>query len=166
MLPDASGTDLPDTWVTGDLIQHSFNWNFGAININYKPAQLKVVVFVQNRNTKEVYQVSTSRNLNAYNGPLPNGIDQVPMEDGAEILDVNLFPNPTQDGFTADFNMELVGNYEWRLMDILGRVLQRGELQAGTKSVYVNTENYSPGFYIFSANNESVYVQRKLVIER
>jgi len=166
MLPDASGTDLPDTWVTGDLIQHSFNWNFGAININYKPAQLKVVVFVQNRNTKEVYQVSTSRNLNAYNGPLPNGIDQVPMEDGAEILDVNLFPNPTQDGFTADFNRELVGNYEWRLMDILGRVLQRGELQAGTKSVYVNTENYSPGFYIFSANNESVYVQRKLVIER
>jgi hypothetical protein len=166
MRPDASGTTLPGTWVSGDLLQVANTWDFGSVSgITYNPNNLKVVVFVQNRNTKEVYQVATSRNLNIFNGPVSN-VDEIAMEEGKEILDMNLYPNPTQDYFNVEFNSELLGEYDWKLVDVTGRVLRNGRAEAGTKTILVNTENFSPGIYIFSINNKNVYAQRKVIIAR
>jgi hypothetical protein len=166
MRPDASGTTLPGTWVSGDLLQVANTWDFGSVSgITYNPNNLKVVVFVQNRNTKEVYQVATSRNLNIFNGPVSN-VDEIAMEDGKEILDLNLYPNPTQDYFNVEFNSELLGEYDWKVVDVAGRVLRYGRAEPGTKTILVNTENFSPGMYIFSINNETVYAQRKVIIAR
>ena len=166
MRPDASGTTLPGTWVEGDLLQVANTWDFGSVSgITYNPNNLKVVVFVQNRNTKEVYQVATSRNLNIFNGPVTN-VDEIAMEDGKEILDLNLYPNPTQDFFNVEFNSELLGEYDWKVVDVAGRVLRYGMAEPGTKTILVNTENFSPGMYIFSINNETVYAQRKVIIAR
>jgi hypothetical protein len=166
MRPDASGTTLPGTWVAGDLLQVANTWDFGSVSgITYNPNNLKVVVFVQNRNTKEVYQVATSRNLNIFNGPVSN-VDEIAMEEGKEILDMNLYPNPTQNYFNVEFSNELKGEYDWKLVDVTGRVLRNGRAEAGTKTILVNTENFSPGIYIFSINNKNVYAQRKVIIAR
>jgi hypothetical protein len=166
MRPDASGTTLPGTWVAGDLIQVANSWNFGSVSgITYNPNNLKVVVFVQNRNTKEVYQVATSRNLNIFNGPVTN-VDEIAMEDGKEILDLNLYPNPTQNYFNVEFSNELKGEYDWKVVDVTGRVLRNGKAEAGTQTIMVNTENFSPGMYIFSINNNTVYAQRKVIIAK
>ena len=163
---DASGTTLPGTWVTGDLVQTQTTWDFGSVSgITYNPNNLKVVVFVQNRNTKEVYQVATSRNLNIFNGPVTN-VDEIAIEDGKEILDLNLYPNPTQNYFNVEFSNELIGEYDWKVVDVTGRVLRNGRTETGTKTILVNTENFSPGMYIFSINNETVYAQRKVIIAK
>ena len=123
-----------------------------------------MVVFVQSRTTQEVYQVATSRNLNVFNGPV--AIEEIPVEQGAELIDLNLYPNPTQSGFTVEFAEDLQAEYEWRVMDVLGRTLQTGKAEPGTRQFRVETENYSPGMYIFSINNETVYVQRKVIIAK
>ena len=165
MREDASGTTLPSTWVAGDLVQNQMTWDFGSVTgVSYNPNNLKVVVFVQNRNTGEVYQVATSRNLNIFNGPVT--IDEIAAADGKEILDLNLYPNPAQNMFNVEFNEELQGEYEWKVVDITGRILRRGIAQPGTKVFQVNTENFSPGMYIFSINNETVYAQRKVIIAK
>jgi hypothetical protein len=166
MRPDASGTTLPGNWVAGDLLQVANTWDFGSVSgITYNPNNLKVVVFVQNRNTKEVYQVATSRNLNIFNGPVSN-VDEITMEEGKEILDMNLYPNPTQNYFNVEFSNELKGEYDWKVVDITGRELRNGRAEAGTKTILVNTENFSPGIYIFSISNKNVYAQRKVIIAR
>ena len=166
MRPDPSGTTLPGTWVAGDLLQVANSWDFGAVSgITYNPNNLKVVVFVQNRNSKEVYQVATSRNLNIFNGPVSN-VDEIAMEEGKEILDMNLYPNPTQNYFNVEFSNELKGEYDWKVVDVTGRVLRNGRAEAGTQTILVNTENFSPGIYIFSINNKNVYAQRKVIIAR
>jgi hypothetical protein len=140
-------------------------WDFGSVTgVSYNPNNLKVVVFVQNRNTGEVYQVATSRNLNIFNGPVT--IDEIAAADGKEIMDMNLYPNPAQNMFNVEFNEELQGEYEWKVVDITGRILRRGIAQPGTKVFQVNTENFSPGMYIFSINNETVYAQRKVIIAK
>jgi hypothetical protein len=165
MRDDASGTTLPSTWVAGDLVQNQMTWDFGSVTgVSYNPNNLKVVVFVQNRNTGEVYQVATSRNLNVFNGPV--SFDEIAAADGKEIMDMNLYPNPAQNMFNVEFNEELQGEYEWKVVDVTGRILRRGNAQAGTKIFQVNTENFSPGMYIFSINNETVYAQRKVIIAR
>ena len=165
MRDDASGTTLPSTWVAGDLVQNQMTWDFGSVTgVSYNPNNLKVVVFVQNRNTGEVYQVATSRNLNIFNGPV--SFDEIAAADGKEIMDMNLYPNPAQNMFNVEFNEELQGEYEWKVVDVTGRILRRGNAQAGTKIFQVNTENFSPGMYIFSINNETVYAQRKVIIAK
>lgn len=166
MRPNPSGTTLPGTWVAGDLLQVANSWDFGAVSgITYNPNNLKVVVFVQNRNSKEVYQVATSRNLNIFNGPVSN-VDEIAMEEGKEILDMNLYPNPTQNYFNVEFSNELKGEYDWKVVDVTGRVLKNGRAESGTRTILVNTENFSPGIYIFSINNKNVYAQRKVIIAR
>lgn len=164
MIPDPSGTILPNMWVAGDSIPVAGSWQFGSSTFNYNPNKLKVVVFVQNQNTKEVYQVATSRNLNIFNGPI--SVDEIASEDGMEIIDLSLFPNPARNQFTVEFTNELQSEYEWRVIDVLGRTLKRGVAQPGTKAFTVETDNFSPGMYIFSINNETVYTQRKVIIAK
>ena len=164
MIPDPAGTVLPNIWVAGDSIPVAGSWQFSGSTVSYNPNRLKVVVFVQNQNTKEVYQVATSRNLNIFNGPV--AIDDIEPEEGLEIVDLNLYPNPTRDQFTIEFASELLAEYEWRVVDVLGRTLQRGVAQPGTKAFTVQTDNFSPGMYIFSINNETVYTQRKVIIAK
>jgi large repetitive protein len=165
MRPDASGTTLPSTWVAADMVQNAMTWDFGSVTgVNYNPNNLRVVVFVQNRNTGEVYQVATSRNLNIFNGPVT--VEDIEMQDGKEILDMNLYPNPAQNYFNVEFTSELLGEYDWKLVDVTGRVLRNGKAEAGTNIIQVNTEYFSPGMYIFSINNNTVYAQRKVIIAK
>jgi len=162
MLPDGAGEQIPSTWVMGDVLPYTRTWTFDPTQID--PTQLKVTVFVQNRQSKEVLQVNSSRNLNLFNGPV--AIEELADEDGAEILDLNLYPNPAKEQFQVDFGAPLKGDYNWQLVDLLGRRLKDGQLQPGLQNLQIQTDGLTPGVYIFSVYNETVYSQRKVVIYR
>lgn len=146
----------------GDVLPYTRTWTFDPTQID--PTQLKVTVFVQNRQSKEVLQVNSSRNLNLFNGPV--AIEELADEDGAEILDLNLYPNPAKEQFQVDFGAPLKGDYNWQLVDLLGRRLKDGQLQPGLQNLQIQTDGLTPGVYIFSVYNETVYSQRKVVIYR
>jgi len=165
MQPDAAGEHIPSTWVMNDMLPYTRTWTFNPTTVN--PDRLKVTVFIQNRQTKEVLQVNSSRNLNIFNGPVgPVATEPLGDEDGAEILDLNLYPNPTKEQFQVDFGTALKGEYSWQLVDLLGRRLRAGELGPGEQNLKVKTDGLTPGVYIFSVYNETVYSQRKVVIYR
>jgi hypothetical protein len=164
MRPDPSGTSLPNTWSAGDMVQNSMSWNFAAVQgINYNSNNLRVVVFVQNRNSKEVYQVATSRNLNIFNGPV--SVDEIAEETRSELIQVNLYPNPSNSGFNVEFDQDLTENCDWKLVDLTGKILQNGRVEAGNRLFRIETENYSPGIYLFCIQNQKVFVQRKVVVK-
>ncbi|AFC23222.1 T9SS type A sorting domain-containing protein [Saprospira grandis] len=162
MRPDGAGEQIPSAWVMGDVLPYTRTWTFDPTQID--PTQLKVTVFVQNRQSKEVLQVNSSRNLNLFNGPV--AIEELADEDGAEILDLNLYPNPAKEQFQVDFGAPLKGDYNWQLVDLLGRRLKDGQLQPGLQNLQIQTDGLTPGVYIFSVYNETVYSQRKVVIYR
>ena len=165
MLPDGAGEHIPSSWVMNDMLPYTRTWTFNPTTIN--PNRLKVTVFIQNRQTKEVLQVNSSRNLNIFNGPVgPVSIETLADEDGAEILDLDLYPNPAKEQFQVDFGEALKGEYNWQLVDLLGRRLRTGELRAGDQNLQVQTTGLTPGVYIFSVYNETVYSQRKVVVYR
>jgi hypothetical protein len=157
-----AGTPFNRAFVTGDIVPVSINWEFQT-NL-YRRANLRINVFVQNEESKEVYQVATSRDLTVFNGPV--NVEELPMAEGKEIIDFKLYPNPAQDYFNIEFSQPLEGEYDWQVVDMLGRVLQQGKAQPGDRTIQVQTEQYAGGMYIFSIHNDKVYSQRQAIIAR
>lgn len=163
ILPDPGGDTLlsePLAYIDSFLIDHE--WIYDP-NI-YNPNNLEVVFFVQNNVTKEVYQVATTRNLNIFDGPV--SVDDLEDKDGLELLSLKLFPNPTQNQFFVEFSQHLQSEYDWQVVDVTGRVLKSGVAMPGTRRMEVETNNFSPGMYIFTIKNENVRIQRKVIIAR
>jgi hypothetical protein len=77
---------------------------------------------------------------------------------------MNVFPNPASSVFFVSFEQELRKNYQWNLVDLLGRVLSSGKATEGSKQIEINVQNLSEGTYFFVIQNNKVYAQRKVVI--
>jgi len=157
-----AGTPFERPWVAGDEVAVTLQWSFPT-NI-YRRHNLRMNVFVQNNATKEVLQVATSRDLTVFNGPV--NVDELTAGEGKEIMDFKLYPNPAQSHFTIEFDQPLEGEYEWAVVDMLGRVLRTGKAQAGERTIQVDTEDFSAAMYIFSINNQTVYSQRQVIITK
>ncbi|MEZ4983295.1 MAG: Omp28-related outer membrane protein [Saprospiraceae bacterium] len=63
MLPGANGTELPNSWATGDKQTLTYSWKFKNV---YDVSEIAVIAWVQDENTQEVLQASYSEpNLTA-----------------------------------------------------------------------------------------------------
>lgn len=162
MLDDATGTEFNQSWAAGDVQSVQFTRTIDASVVN--PTQCELVIFVQNVNTREVFQVATTRNLTIYQGPIwGTGTTEV---EGDDIVTMNLYPNPADNHFFVEFSQPLETENEWRLVDMAGRVLQDGVLEKGDQFLRVYTEQLAGGMYIFSVRNDNVYTQRKVIIAK
>ncbi len=157
-----AGTPFERPWVTDDEVEVTLNWSFPTSQ--YRRHNLRMNVFVQNNATKEVLQVATSRDLTVFNGPV--NVEELAPGEGREIIDFKLYPNPAQTYFTVEFEQPLEGEYDWQVVDMLGRVLRTGKAQAGERTIEVATDDFSAAMYIFSINNQTVYSQRQVIITK
>jgi hypothetical protein len=161
MLPNAAGTRYNQAWTIGSSVVTPQSWDFSAElgQASFNSNQLEVIVFIQDMNSEEVFQVQTTQDLNKY-----TGTGQLEDEVAAEILDLKVYPNPSSDLFNVEFDKELEGAYNWRLVDVTGRILQTGIAEQGTKTFTIDAEKLTNGAYFFVINSDTVYAQRKLVV--
>lgn len=167
--PDNSGfkSYLSRTWNAGDKDTILVNWGF-SLNDHVKE-NLEMTVFLQNKNTFDVYQVASTRDLTIFTGSVDSvdvSVENLESNPSWEVVNLNLFPNPAQDLFNVTFDKELAQDYEWKLFDVVGRVWKEGSVNAGTSSMQIQTNELSAGMYIFAIKNENVYTQRKVIIRR
>ena len=165
-VPDIGGLRYRQAWTKGQTVSIQQQATLRRTFDNFSQAQL--VVVIENLGTKEVYQVATTRDLTAYDGPISSS-DQafiIAPEAGGELVDLNVYPNPAQAYFTVEFNRPLAGTYDWQLVDVLGREMDAGKLAKGTDLLSVATESLAAGMYIFSVRNDRVYTQRKIIVRR
>jgi len=162
-IPDASGFSLQQGFSAGQIINRSGSWiyNFGTLD----PTKIEAVVFIQNNNTKDVIQVTTTRDLSIF-----PPVGTIPTEEEAavrrDIIGMNLFPNPAQNYFNVSFDEPLSDDYQWALVDVLGRVLEQGIARKGTAQMTIDSEKLSEGTYFFTIRNDHAYAQRKVVISK
>jgi large repetitive protein len=163
MQPNPSGTELPEQPIApGDAFDVAINWTFSTAT--YRKSNLRLVIFVQNQATKQIYQVATSRDLSIFEGTV--NVDELADADGKEILNFKLYPNPATENFIVSFDKALESEYEWRVTDALGQVVRNGRAQAGSQQFDINTKEFAAGMYIFSINNDKVYTQKQVVVIR
>ncbi len=153
-------------WQLGETKVINFSWDHSRANfINYAPGtkRFQAVVFIQNTNTKEIFQVATTRDVSGY----LVGVDPVEAEaELKEIQNVNLFPNPAHDYFNLKFDQALEHDYQWKLVDIRGVEVAQGTISAGVEQITVDGLNCPSGTYIMVLYNDSVFVNRKVVLGR
>lgn len=105
MLPDAAGKQFSQSWAVNDNQPFSYTWNIP--NNVYDPTDLGVVIFIQNKNTKDIYQ-----SLSYDSGVQPSQFSPLPLIQGTIYEDLNLDCNSTNDPTLGDWMVKLQSNNE------------------------------------------------------
>jgi len=155
-LPDAAGTSFAANWPAQSTQTINFNWDFTSANV-YNPDKLAMIVFVQDNVTKEIYQT-------AYKGlgaTVTTGVFD-PTETSSSL---SLYPNPANDITTVILSGKLSGEYNWVIIDELGRTVDQGKLKDQTDGFTINTLSYASGFYTLRLSNNATGVKtQKFVV--
>jgi hypothetical protein len=137
MLPDALGVYIYDiNWTTGTSENISLNYYYDGI---YDTKQVRVVVFVQNEDTHEVYQAEIA-DPNAPDALLPTFGDTPPA--------LVLYPNPAYDKVILEFHERTAGQSRIELVDNAGRLVYSDELFYGQDTEVLELGGLEPGIYI------------------
>lgn len=149
MLPNQAGSFLVNRSINGkDTI--TFNWAMQKIKNN---TQVRVVAFVQNKNTKEVYMA------NMFSTNLSTGI----TENNNEVGSLQAYANPTLKTITIT-SAKLKNTANIAIIDISGKKVFSENREPG-EIVHLSTSAFNTGIYIISLNDGINLTSKKIIIE-
>ncbi|MEM6347253.1 MAG: choice-of-anchor Q domain-containing protein [Bacteroidota bacterium] len=165
-LPDAAGTSYPfwaeDITETLDLSWQA-NDALAPADIVENYDSLEVVVFVQNRETKEIYQVATS--------PVWSGLlDPTALREGnfpgLPVAQLKLYPNPASTSVNIDFGQFTESPHQVRITDLQGRSVVTMDLNAGATQYKLPIGKLAAGVYNLELKSatESLLQERLIVL--
>lgn len=88
------------------------------------------------------------------------------LRNETENLLVKVYPNPTNESLTIEFNNEMVNDYKIQLSGLNGAVLS--QMKGNTNKILVDVSSLSPGIYILSVSDEqsdNLLHSAKIIIE-
>ncbi len=167
ILPDDGSRNYLGSWWQGQGYGLSETHTM-TTPIPSNPALLHAAVFIQDRNTDEVFQVGTTRDLSIYMYDSLTSVQNPgePQNINDETSSLKLFPNPASNQFTVEFQNPLTQQHQWQLVDVLGRTIQEGTAEIGSRQIQVNTQQLAAAPYFFVIRNQTVYTQRQVIITR
>ena len=153
--PDAGGTSLQSTWTQGQSLTYSFDW---AIENVYDADNLAVVAFIQEENTREVYQAGASSRFY-----LPTSVNLPDPTTGE--ANVVFYPNPAKDKLYIHFKQNLTGNHILEVFSLSGHIVYTDVLKETGSSHEFNTQKLPGGIYLFRIkNNHGILATAKIII--
>ncbi len=160
MLPDAGGTSIIDLWDGNNSVTVYQSWSFTPSDF-VSVDSLVLVAFVQNEDTKDVYQAAYV----GFKDLMGTGIFDTP--DRAGTLDYLVYPNPASDEIFLKFDQVLRGNMQVHLFNELGALVDVNLLQKGNDMYSFDVTNYREGVYfihVIDAESNSRGWKRFIVI--
>lgn len=157
LLPDAAGTTLFKAWAKNEYRFIENNW---AMENVYNPAELRVVAFIQDESTKEVYQAAMDT-IGIFSGTDP----EIPGN-GSDLPFI-VYPNPASQRVFVRFEKPISGDVRIALCNNLGSIVYAGQFSGTTGEIEVQTADYPNGLYVIRviAGNQ-VMETKKLTIMR
>jgi PKD repeat protein len=151
LLPDAGGIRLIKSWQPGSSETITASWEATHVK---DPSQLAVIVFIQNEYTKEIYQTTIKQ---------PDYIPAVitGVEDELNQEEIILYPNPASAFTKVAFKNTLLKDYEWKVYDVLGRMIDYGKAAKGQTHFILNTSRYAEGSYLIQIMNKNKTIVHK-----
>jgi hypothetical protein len=177
MLPDGSGEiyNVDSELLKGDKL--TFNDAFKAdptgsnqfMEVNWVPKNLfegesqgdiidlSMVVFVQNKVTKEIVQSSIIA---------VDGKSVITSFNGQIISDnLKLYPNPTSTEVNVILDEQATETMDWILFDQTGKIFTRGKLPIGHEAFSIDVNDFPSGLYFISVGGEEKrFKHKKLMI--
>ncbi|UII30532.1 Ig-like domain-containing protein [Fulvivirga ulvae] len=152
MLPSASGTKVSNSIAQGETINVNHSW-IPQLDF-YNPASVAIIAFIQDEDTREVYQSSILDNIT-----IPDkitGLDNSPINIGFE-----LFPNPAHDKLTIILPRSLKQPVI-KVFDMFGKVIF--DKQADSGRFDLDTKNIAAGMYHVQVETKDGYFERKRIM--
>jgi hypothetical protein len=143
MLPNAAGTYIYKSWSAGDTELTNYSWNFNNV---FNADELRVVVFVQDEATKEIYQVAVDK----FDFVSGTG-DEYTLNREFKCM---AYPNPVSDHVYIRLNQPVISALKMDLFDSMGRLLVSGMIEPWTEEFMIDTYNYDKGIYFIRISNE------------
>jgi hypothetical protein len=139
MLPHAAGTTINESWQQGvpRLISHT--WNPQHV---FNPAELRVVAFIQNESTGEVYQALTD----TIGTIIPTGIPDPGSASPERSFTV--YPNPADETANVRFRQETTEEITLELYNNVGGLVFVKNIPSGTLETGIPVGTYPEGLYM------------------
>ncbi|EAY24833.1 T9SS type A sorting domain-containing protein [Microscilla marina] len=166
MLPDAAGTFRAQSWVVGDSQTLNETWNYSAVT-GLSPNHLRVVVFVADYETNEIYQAEVSDVLANGRENDVNDENQVTgVVDDLKSGKWSIFPNPAADQLNISFPANgsaksLTEDIKWEVVNVSGQTVKQGRWARGSRQWSLRVNDLASGVYIIKLSNRQFTVQRR-----
>jgi hypothetical protein len=128
------------------------------------PNGLLLIGYVQDKNTKEIYQSIV------IDGPVKNGDPVVGIEDELPLIttlnNIQIFPNPANNQFTFGIPAEVYPGSQWQIIDQRGVTVLEGNFEGavnGLKEVNV-AELANAVYFVVMTGPKGVTVRKKLMV--
>jgi len=154
MLPNAAGTKFMNPIKAGVPVQvpvGSFKW----IPENLHSNTLTVVVFLQNEDTKEVYQAFIQ------DVPAPAPVTEI-IPISAD--NIKVYPNPSDQEFTIELPSPAQQNMKLTMANQLGQFTEIGAINEGEQSKKISTQGLADGVYILQLGSNGNALRTKVVV--
>lgn len=141
--PDGMGMSLDFSSETS----HTFSTTV-TIEDNYMIENCEVVVFIENMDTKEIYQGTSMMAV------LLTGVGSIEVAD-----DLQVYPNPANNRVNIKANNEI---NSVRVYNHVGQLVY--ETHGSSNIMNLNTEHFNPGMYIFKVQtNDGLFVESVII---
>ena len=149
MLPSTAGISMLQSWTAGDTKSFDLSYNVGDFVLD--PENLFVVAFIQDANTKLVYQAaSTNTDLNKEPQQI---VSSKPVQDylSSRNLEMLVYPNPATNQAYIVFAEALSNEVEIQLFSHTGSLVRNALLPAGTQTQILDVSGLDQGVYLIRA---------------
>lgn len=172
MVPNENGTVL-GALTKGTPVVKNLNWTFkGTYRLPANASSpinnatehsvedfnnLQVIAFVQDYSTKEVFQSTYSRDLNA-------GIKQAMVSES----NINLYPNPSNGITQVSFELQNNSHIQIGVYNTLGQLVlpvTASNLESGINAVRFDTKTLAKGVYFVRVEGDNFSSSKKLIVE-
>jgi hypothetical protein len=157
LLPDAGGTSLPLSWIAGQPEIYSFSWTIENV---FDAENLALVAFVQDVNTRVIYQAATSVEFGIPTSaeiPVPEVTDDRPS--------VIYYPNPASEYVFIRFMENIIEDHILDVYNLSGNLIRSHVLPSGDNLYEFSTEGLTRGVYVFRIrSNRDIISTTRIVI--
>jgi hypothetical protein len=157
MLPDAAGNVLYKEWAQDESVSVLESWKLENV---YEPDQIRVVAFIQDEATKEIYQTA------ADSRGIVTGFNDPPDRNDHETL-FTVYPNPAEDQVFIDLSRYNGEDILLELYNNLGSLVYSARVQAGTRIHELSVDALPDGMYLLRASSgQQILGNRKVIISK
>jgi large repetitive protein len=155
ILPDASGTIFETAWIKGQSVDVNLSGDLS--NVTNK-SKLKVIAFIQDDATKEIYQ-SVSDTLKSITTGISPSV--------AGNAGITVYPNPAAEKCFISFNTKSMNSSKVDIIDQNGSVVLTQRFAVGTTDVTLPLATVKNGVYMIRITSGSsiIYIQKLIVFK-
>jgi len=143
MLPDPAGTLLERSWIAEDSVKLFHSW---VIPSEINADSLFVIAFVQNEETKEVYQAAYTSKF----GVLTSDNESL---ENLSALDYIVYPNPANETVNLKFNGNRNSDLKLDIYNNTGYLVKTVYLPGDVKDYNINIHDLPAGIYFVKLND-------------